>query len=257
MKYVIYFLILFCYAANGQKQNNQWKEIWVEDFSDIALNEDYWNYEVGDGCPNLCGWGNNERQIYTKTNHQLKDGFLHITAKKSGDRYTSARITTKQKFEFQYGKIEIRAQLPRGKGLWPAFWMLGSNIEEVGWPLCGEIDVLEYVGKSPGEIFTSLHTMAGSGNKANTKTTSIPGIEEGFHLYSAIWSSQKIEFFVDRIRVYSFAPSKQTTETWPFDQSFYFILNLAVGGYFGGPEVDDTIFPQDFIVDYIKVYQNN
>ena len=139
---------------------------------------------MGDGCPNLCGWGNNELQRYTKTNHQLVDGKLIITARKQDSIYTSTRITTKNKKEFQFGRMEVRAKLPIGKGLWPAFWMLGSNIGEVGWPDCGEIDILEYVGKEPKTIFTSLHTRDSSGNTVNTKKTIIDDIEEGFYVYA-------------------------------------------------------------------------
>jgi len=229
--------------------------VWEENFDGNILNEAIWNYEVGDGCPNLCGWGNNELQLYTNKNHRLKDGKLIITAKKQDSLYTSTRITTKAKKEFQYGKIELRAKLPIGKGLWPAFWMLGSNISEVGWPACGEIDILEYVGKEPQTIFTSLHTPDSFGETINTRKTIIENIEQGFHVYTVGWTKEKIVFYVDDQLVYTFSPKKHSKEIWPFDQPFYIIVNLAIGGNFGGPEVDNTIFPQEFIIDYIKVYQ--
>ena len=180
---------------------------------------------------------------------------LSITAKLEDSIYSSTRITTKNKFEFQYGKIEVRAKLPVGKGLWPAFWMLGSNINQVGWPLCGEIDILEYVGKEPGKIFTSLHSQSSAGNTINTRKVQINGIEEGFHLYTANWTEDKIEFFVDEQLIYAYAPENKITEVWPFNQPFYIIINLAIGGNFGGPEIDDSIFPQDFVLDYIRVYK--
>lgn len=214
-----------------------------------------WNFELGDGCPALCGWGNNERQFYTKSNHRLEEGKLIITARRDSSGYTSTRITTKGKREFQYGRIEARAKLPVGKGVWPAFWMLGSNISEAGWPRCGEIDILEYVGREPGQVFTSLHTADSHGNTVNTQKTLFEGIEEGFHTYAAEWTAERIAFFVDGQLVYTFEPEQRTEEVWPFDQPFYLLLNLAIGGNFGGPEVDDGIFPQEFVVDYVRVYR--
>jgi len=249
-------LILFCFlstlVACGQKD----KPVWAEEFNQVALDSTYWNYELGNGCPNLCGWGNAERQEYTKTNHQLKDGMLYITAKKDDTLYTSTRITTKKKFEFKYGRVEARAKLPVGHGIWPAIWMLGSNITEVGWPLCGEIDILEYVGREPDMVFNSLHTKDSHGNTVNTKKTKIETIEEGFHTYTADWTPEKIDFYVDGNLMYTFAPEHKTEEIWPFNQPFYLILNMAVGGNFGGPEVDDSIFPQEFVIDYIRVYKD-
>lgn len=249
--------ILFLLAGvAGTAQVKKGKLIWEENFDGKALNESVWNYELGDGCPNVCGWGNNERQEYTKTNHRLENGHLIITAKKDGDTYTSTRITTAGKKEFKYGYIEARAKLPTGHGIWPAFWMLGSNIKQVGWPMSGEIDILEYVGKEPHTVFTSLHTQDSHGETINSKKTRFPKIEEGFHTYGINWTANEIEFFVDGKSVYTFAPENKTVEVWPFNQPFYFIVNVAVGGNFGGPKVDDTIFPQEFIVDYIKVYSN-
>ncbi|WP_373071726.1 family 16 glycosylhydrolase [Zeaxanthinibacter enoshimensis] len=248
-----YILLLFFLAAcsSGEKA----KLVWEEDFNSEVLDASKWSYQLGDGCPELCGWGNNEPQIYTRNNHELRDGKLYITVKKEDSIYTSTRITTKDKFEFKYGRVEARAKIPTGKGVWPAFWMLGANIDEVGWPLSGEIDILEYVGKEPGIIFTSLHTQDSHGNTINTRKTKIDGIEEGFHVYAADWSPEKIEFFVDGKSVYTFSPGERSQEVWPFDQPFYLLLNVAVGGNFGGPEIDDSIFPQQFVVDYIRVYK--
>jgi beta-glucanase (GH16 family) len=236
-------------------QNKKLKLVWEEQFNGKTLDESVWNFEIGDGCPN-CGWGNSERQLYTRDNHELKDGHLIITAKKDETgKYTSTRITTKSKKEFKYGRIEARAKLPVGHGIWPAFWMLGSNISEVGWPKCGEIDILEYVGREPDMVFTSLHTQDSHGNTVNTKKTRFEDIEEGFHTYAAEWTEQKIDFFVDGKLVYTFNPENKTEDIWPFNQPFYIIVNMAIGGNFGGPEVDDSILPQQFIIDYIRVYQ--
>ena len=248
---LLFGLLFSFFMLNAQERSL----VWSDEFNGTELNEKDWSFELGDGCPALCGWGNKERQIYTKRNHRLENGMLFIQARKENDRYTSMRISSKGKKEFQYGRFEIRAKLAVGEGVWPAFWLLGSNIDEVGWPLSGEIDVLEYVGRAPQEIFTTLHTQDKNGDFANTKTTHIPKIEEGFHVYAAEWDAESIAFFVDGVNVYTFAPKEKTVAIWPFDQPFYLLLNLAIGGHFGGPEVDDDIFPQEFIVDYIRVYQ--
>ena len=133
--------------------------------------------------------------------------------------------------------------------------MLGSNIDAVGWPKCGEIDILEYVGKEPEHIFTSLHTADSHGSTINTKKEIVEGIEEGFHTFAIDWTEEYIEFLIDGDSFYTFAPKYKDEATWPFDQPFYILVNMAIGGGFGGPEVDDSIFPQDFVIDYIRVYQ--
>ena len=248
-------ILLFIFIVTSAFAQTKRKLVWEENFNGKKLNEKLWNFEIGDGCPEICGWGNNEKQIYTTNNHQLKKGMLIIQAKKEGEIYTSTRITTKAKKEFQYGRMEVRAKLPLGKGIWPAFWMLGSNSSSVGWPQCGEIDILEYVGKEPHMVYTSLHTNDSHGNTINSKKTKIPTIEEGFHIYAIDWSKDKIEFFVDNNSVYTFQPEVKNENTWPYNQPFYFIINMAIGGNFGGPAIDDAIFPQQFIIDYVKVYQ--
>lgn len=248
---ILFFIFISSAALSAQER----KVVWEENFNGDELEMQSWNFETGDGCPELCGWGNNERQVYTKTNHQVSEGRLHIKAKKLGKEYSSTKITTKGKREFQYGKIEVRAKLPLGKGLWPAFWMLGSNIDKVGWPRCGEIDILEYVGKEPEHIFTSLHTPDSFGSTINTKKDVVSGIEEGFHTYAIDWTKDSIQFLIDDQLFYNFSPEYKDEKIWPFDQPFYIILNVAIGGNFGGPEVDDSIFPQEFIIDYIRVYQ--
>jgi len=230
--------------------------IFEEHFLETTLDTAHWNYELGDGCPNLCGWGNNERQVYTKENVSVKDGHLIITATKDSTLYRSGRITTSDKVEFQYGTVEVRAKLATGEGLWPAIWLLGSDIDTVGWPACGEIDMMEYVGKNPNEIFTTLHTSDSYGNSKNSKITINEYIEEGFHVYKTNWTEDAISFYIDDTLVYTFSPEVKTEKTWPFNRPFYIILNMAIGGNFGGPEVDDSIFPQEFVVDYVKVYKN-
>jgi beta-glucanase (GH16 family) len=247
------FLVVTVSLSYGQI--TQRKLVWEENFNGTSLNEANWNYEIGNGCPDVCGWGNNERQIYTTKNHSVKNGFLIIEAKKQDSLYTSTRITTFGKREFQYGRIEARAKLPIGKGIWPAFWMLGSSIKTLGWPKAGEIDIMEYVGKNPQTLYTTLHTEDSHGNSINAKVTKIPNIEEGFHLFAIDWTKESISFYVDDLLVYTFNPALKNENTWPYDHPFYIIINMAIGGNFGGPEVDDTIFPQQYIVDYVKVYQ--
>ncbi len=239
MKKLAIVLIFVTAIANAQQAKR--KLVWEEEFNTKVLNEKVWNFEMGNGCPDNCGWGNNEKQLYTKTNHVLKDGNLVITVNKENDHYTSTRITTAGKKEFLYGRMEARAKIPVGQGIWPAFWMLGSNIGKVGWPKSGEIDILEYVGRDPDQVYTTLHTQDSHGNSKNSKKTEIKNIEEGFHLYAVDWTKDKID--------------AKNEDIWPFDQPFFFILNVAVGGNFGGHEVDNSIFPQQFVVDYIRVYQ--
>ncbi|AOR26131.1 glycoside hydrolase, GH16 family [Formosa sp. Hel3_A1_48] len=254
---LIRILIILSFALIQKTSDNPGKRIiYNEDFDQSFLDLDYWNYELGDGCPELCGWGNKEYQHYTKENVFVRDEKLVIKATKIGDQYFSGRITTKDKMEFQYGTVEVKAKLPIGLGVWPAIWMLGHDIDENIWPNCGEIDIMEYVGRMPGKIHTTLHTKDSYGVSKNTKISTINDVENGFHVYKMHWNESQIKFSIDDQEIYTFAPNEKTAEIWPFDKPFYLILNLAVGGYFGGFEVDDTIFPQEFIIDYIKVYKD-
>jgi len=253
MKHLLIIISLITiFSCKEEKQENI---VFFEDFNTENLNETHWNYELGNGCPNLCGWGNNERQYYTKENVSIKDGNLVITATKDSTKYYSGRITTKDKVEFTYGTVEVKAKLPLGHGLWPAIWMLGSDIEEVGWPACGEIDIMEYVGKTPHEIHTTLHTPSSFGQSINTNVETLENIEEGFHVYKTNWSKDAIKFYIDNQLVYTFSPEEKDKKNYPFNKPFFIILNMAIGGNFGGPDVDDSVFPQEFIIDYVKVYQ--
>ena len=230
--------------------------VWSDEFDATTLNLDNWTYELGDGCPNLCGWGNNELQEYTDDNHRLEDGILIISAKKgSNSNYTSTRIITKGKQEFQYGRIEARVKVPSGAGMWPAFWALGNDIETNSWPNCGEIDIVEYVGKNPGQIFTSVHTPSSYGNTVNSMITNVPNVEEDFHNYAVEWNENFIDFFFDDTRVYTYSVQTKNQNTWPFNKPFFLIINLAIGGNFGGPVASDLMFPREFIIDYVRVYQ--
>ena len=228
--------------------------VWSDEFDGAELNLENWSFEMGDGCPDICGWGNDEKQIYTDKNHRLEDGFLIIAAKNDNE-YTSTRIITKGKQEFQYGRFEARIKVPSGGGLWPAFWALGNDIDKNPWPDCGEIDIMEYVGREPGQIFNSVHTRSSYGNTVNTKTTSAPNVEDDFHVFSMEWTLNSIQFFYDDDLVYIYSPTVRNYENWPFNKPFFLILNLAIGGNFGGSIDTSLVFPIEYIIDYVRVYQ--
>jgi len=266
ISFIIVLLFAFCDSTIAPKKNetqltsepfddNFDTLVWEDDFNDETLNETFWNFELGDGCPDLCGWGNNELQLYTNSNHRLENGMLIIGVQSEEQRYSSTRITTQDKKEFQYGKIEARLKVPVGAGLWPAFWALGNDIDTKGWPLCGEIDIMEYVGRRPGEVFNTLHTQSSFGNSVNTKVTTYPNIEDDFHVFGFKWTPASITFLLDDEPVYTYAPAVKNEETWPFNKPFYLLLNVAVGGNFGGSVGADTTFPQEYRIDYVRVYQ--
>jgi beta-glucanase (GH16 family) len=227
--------------------------IWSDEFDGDTLNTADWNYELGDGCPNLCGWGNNEPQVYTKENAEISEGTLKIHARRNDSIYTSSRITTAQKQEFQYGYIESRMKLPSGKGLWPAFWMLGGDIKKNAWPAAGEMDIMEWIGRDADSLFTSVHTPASYGETVNTKKTLL-GDPASWHVYACDWNEDRIIFYRDDVAVYRFDPEEKDDQVYPFRKPFYILFNMAIGGNFGG-DIDDAIFPQTFEVDYVRVYQ--
>ena len=176
----------------------------------------------------------------------MQNGKLLITAIQenyAGSNYTSARIKTQGKFSFQYGKIDFRAKLPGGEGIWPANWLLGDAFSSIGWPACGEIDVMEYRGADPNIIHGSIHTPSSYGSTVNTATNYVMNAENQFHLYSIEWDATKIRFLIDNVEYYVYQPSVYNPDTWPFNASFFAILNVAVGGSFGGP-INNAIFPQ-------------
>lgn len=249
---LIFFFTFSFFITNAQDSQ---KLIWEENFDGGSLNPEFWNYDLGDGCPDVCGWGNNELQVYREQNVKIKNGQLHIIAEKEESEYFSGRIHTKEKIEFQYGIVEVRAKLPDAKGLWPAIWMLGHDIREVGWPAAGEIDIMEYVGRQPDTVYNALHTPASFGNTINAEATPVEDVTEDFHVYKLEWSKVALVFFVDDEETYRFAPEIRDENIWPFDHPFFLLLNLAVGGNFGGPEIEDEALPQEFVIDYIRVYE--
>lgn len=241
----------------GFNAGSGYKLVWQDEFNEDGKPDDAnWVYDIGNG---QNGWGNQELQYYTNRpeNVQCKDGKLTICAKKEmyeGFGYTSTRMKTLGKYSFTHGILEIRAKLPGGTGIWPALWMLGENITSVGWPSCGEIDMMEYAGKDPDLIHGSIHNNSSFGNTVNTKTKIYKGVEEEFHVYSVEWTNKEIRFMVDGDNYYTYKPSEYNADTWPFDKPAFIIMNIAVGGGFGGPVVDD-ICPQKMIIDYVRVYQ--
>ena len=233
--------------------------VWSDEFDGSLVNTNDWTFETG-----ASGWGNNELQNYTNGNNaEVVDGNLILTARKLNDNttvgsYTSTRMVTKGKREFQYGKIEIRAKLPSGTGIWPAIWMLGSNFGSAGWPACGEADIMEYVGYQPNVIHSTVHTTSGSGGGGVGNSMTVSTCEEEFHIYGLLWTDKKMIFYVDIPEnvVHTYNPPVKTIENWPFDQPSFFILNVAVGGTWGGAQgIDNSIFPQSMYIDYVRVYQ--
>ena len=239
------------YYANGRKM------VWYDEFEGDTLNKSWWVNETDTHV-------NDEKQVYTPGNNiNVADGILTITAKKRGEKqeygdYTSGRLNTEGKKEFVYGLMEIRAKLPKGRGSWPAIWMLGNRLRTVDWPACGEIDIMEHVGFDPGAIHSSLHTTSSWGDTQNSGKTHIETFDTEFHIYGLNWTPEKLEFYVDSPEniYYTYNPLIKNKDTWPFDEPFFFILNLAIGGGWGGKEgIDDSIFPCSMLVDYIRVYQ--
>lgn len=239
-----------------------WKLTWSEEFNYVGLpDSSIWNYAVGGN-----GYGNNELQYYTQSdtnNAVVRDGKLFITALKKikeKSKYTSARLFTKDKAMFTYGRIEISAKLPSGRGTWPAIWMLGKNRSEISWPECGEIDIMEHVGYDPDSIHGTIHTKAYNHIKGTQKgkTIFIKNPYTAFNTYAIEWTPEKIDFLVNDVVYNHIENEHRTSAEWPFDQPFYLIINLAIGGNWGGKKgIDENIFPATMEVDYIRVYQQN
>jgi len=257
-----YFRIVFSSPVNGiLKNRSQVTRIinvdyatmaWSDEFTAGLLNTSFWNYELGAG-----GWGNNELETYTNSvnNVHIDSGYLHITALNpvpSG--YTSGRITTKGKKEFTYGKYEIRARLPEGKGIWPALWMLGANFPNVGWPRCGEIDIMELLGHLPSTVHGTVHWDA-PGYTSRTSSYTINGTKfsAGFHLFTLVWTPNYFKWFVDNQQF--FFLNRNEIGNFPVDLPQFFIFNVAIGGNWPGSPDQTTQFPQHMIIDYIRVYQ--
>jgi beta-glucanase (GH16 family) len=277
MRTLIGFLLVLSTASNGNAA--EWKLVWSDEFEKPGLPDGAkWDYETG-------FIRNNEKQFYTrarKENARVENGMLIIEAKRQRNitpgsdpasglgrdgeasgvladaGYTSASLTTRGRAAWTYGRIEVRAKLPSGRGTWPAIWTLGTNIDNAGWPACGEIDIMEFVGFEPAVVHANIHTKkynhvmkTGKGDKLT-----IPDASQAFHVYSVEWDAQAIVFFVDARKYFTYRNEGTGLDAWPYDNDQFLILNLAIGGDWGGQKgIDDAIFPQRFEIDYVRVYQ--
>jgi beta-glucanase (GH16 family) len=258
--------LLVCFGCSKRaSEQNERNMVWADEFNySGAPDSTKWGYDLGDGCPDVCGWGNNEWEYYTadSKNVRVENGFLIIEAHKEemgGKTHTSARIVSRQKGDWLYGRIEVRAKLPKGRGTWPAIWMLPTDWKYGGWPASGEIDIMEHVGYDPASINATLHSEKYNHIKRTNKDgkTDVLDCEDAFHIYAIEWTNDKIDFFVDDRKYHSLAHDPADDfHGWPFDQRFHLIMNLAVGGNWGASHgVDESIWPQKLEVDYVRVYE--
>lgn len=236
---------------------------WADEFNAGSLDAAAWTNQNGDGCPGICGWGNNELEYYTgrPENIFFQDGKLIIEARKEnfgGRNYTSSKILTQGKKTFKFGRVDIRAKLPKGKGIWPAFWMLPQNNVFGGWPTSGEIDIMEVVGHEPNKTHGTIHYGPGPGSlQVSRNTTLATGtLNDEFHVYSLEWKQDQLKWYLDGMLFSTVNKSELVASaTYPFNEAFFFIVNLAVGGNWPGNPDATTVFPQWLVVDYIRMYQ--
>lgn len=246
------------------KPSEQRKLIWADEFNYSGSPDSVkWNYDLGDGCPTVCDWGNSELQFYTSDpkNVRVENDKLIIEAHRDsigGKRYTSTRIKSKFKGDWLYGRIEVKAKLPRGRGTWPAIWMLSTDWKYGGWPASGEIDIMEHVGFDPGVVHGTIHTESYNHHKKTQKEgkITVTDAQDEFRIYAIDWLEDRIDFYVDDKMYHSVSKgANDTFKEWPFDQRFHLIMNIAVGGGWGGAQgIDDSIWPQKMEVDYVRVY---
>ncbi len=265
------FSIFFCHSAQAQAQVVYRKMAFKDEFNKAAnapIDSSKWTAEIGGG-----GWGNQELQYYTNSIENAYhdgQGSLVIKAIKLAPslnlncwygqcRYTSARLITKGKFDRKYGKFEARIKIPRGQGIWSAFWMLGSDIDKVGWAQCGEIDILENIGREPLTVHGTIHGPGYSGGGGIGGSHTLPNNQkfaDDFHVYTTEWTENKIAFYVDGNLYKIITPQNLPPgKVWVFDHPFFMILNLAIGGPWGGAPDATTVFPQTILIDYVRVYR--
>ncbi len=236
------------------------KMMWNDEFSGTTINEDNWSYDIGTGCPNLCGWGNNELEYYRSENCWVQGGVLTLEARKETfqtSEYTSGKIVTRNKQAFKYGRIDIRATMPKGQGIWPALWLLGTNQESVGWPKCGEIDIMEMVGGSGRENSVSANAFwdnNGTNDFPKLYTLSSGTFADEYHVFSLIWDEQKLTYLVDDNEYHSI--NITPTVMSAFHKSFYLLFNVAVGGNWPGSPDNTTIFPTRMRIDYVRIFED-
>ena len=249
-------LVLSLSFSNLLFGQENYQLIWSEEF-DYSGTPDpvYWSYDLGDH-----GWGNNEQQNYTNSpeNSIIQDGKLIIRAIKYDSSWTSARLVTKNKVDFLYGRIEIRAKLPAGKGTWPAIWMLSTDREYGGWPSIGEIDIMEHVGYDPGNVHATVHTGAYNGSIGTQIGNSImvPDYATSFHTYSLEWTADKLDFYLDDKKYFTYMNDKSgNIASWPFNTRFHLILNIAIGGNWGGSKgIDPGLSDATMEIDFVRLY---
>ncbi|NNE68820.1 MAG: family 16 glycosylhydrolase, partial [Rhodothermales bacterium] len=268
LRILIPFLLLTGFGAHQAAAQN-WTLVWADEFDYTgAPDPTKWDYDIGGG-----GWGNQELQFYTdRTENARVDGSTLIVEARaeatSGSSYSSARLKTMGKMAWKYGRIEARAQVPTAEGTWPAIWMLSEDTAYGTWPASGEIDIMEHAGRDPGLIHTSLHLEAGNGLTGNfpTGTKRVSTATTDFHVYAVEWEPREIRFYIDDELVDLRFPGTSTSgayvnpqrgwQEWPYDQPFHVLINLAIGGTFGGSTVDNGAFPAQLLVDYVRVYEN-
>ena len=265
MRFYYLLAVIAISSCTTPKENNSnsketWTLGWSDEFEYTGLPDSTkWGYDTGGH-----GWGNRELQYYTRAsldNAEVSDGTLKIKAihqRLDNCDYTSARLVTRGKADFTYGRMDIRAKLPPGRGLWPAIWMLSSEVGKVSWPECGEIDIMEHVGFEKDSIFGTVHTKTYNhiiGTQKGKKIF-IEKPYDSFHIYSLEWTPEQMSFLLDDNLFYTIKNEHKTTAEWPFDSPFYLVLNIAVGGNLGGKMgVDSTVFPATMEVDYVRVYR--
>ena len=271
--FIVSTLLLFSVAALGlharatHPATSPWKLSWSDEFNSpdgSSPDTKKWTYDLGGK-----GWGNQELETYTNrtANAEIEKGHLVITARKENftgtdgvaREYTSARLKTQDLFAQRYGRFEARIKIPRGQGMWPAFWLLGQDITTVDWPQCGEIDIMENIGKEPGIVHGSLHGPGSTSETSDLTSAYVLPVGQNyaddFHVYAIEWEPETIRFFVDSTNYVTFTKSQwQPGTKWVFDHPFFIILNLAVGGNWPGNPDAATQFPQQMLVDYIRVY---
>jgi beta-glucanase (GH16 family) len=263
---LLFFSAMFisCGTETDGDSSTEWELTWSDEFNGEAgelPDAANWTFDLGTG---ENGWGNRELQYYTDRTENISldgEGNLVIKTLKepfNGSSYTSARIKTEGLFSQEYGRFEARIKTPFGRGIWPAFWMLGSNFSEVGWPQTGEIDIMEFRGQEPSRIHGSLHGPGYSAGNAVTSTYDLANgrFDTNYNLFAVEWYEDRIDYFVNDIRYQSIERSDVNGE-WVFDKPFFLILNVAVGGTFVGPPSEETPFPQELTVDYVRVYSRD
>ena len=245
---------------NAPKSYKGYRLKWADEFNGTSLNLKNWTFENGDGCPTICGWGNNELEYYRSENTSFKNGKMIIEARKEeygNKNFTSSKMVTRDKKVFKFGRIDFRAKLPQGQGIWPAFWMLPQHSVFGKWPQSGEIDIMEMIGKEPSKNYGTLHFGPGPGSTQLGKNIGLPiGIfNDAFHVFSLEWNENEIKWFLDGKLFSSFSKKDFGEINYPFNEDFFLIINLAVGGNWpGNPDIN--IYKNQFlVVDYVRVFE--